>query len=123
MYPGRTFRVLHNTRWCAELVLAGRCFEGEVAKKVRQGISAGDPAQVKLAFQAFVLSEKIPLCLFWGRQPGAYHGPHIVRKLWLEVYHANEDAFKINSLDEIRSFGPDVSDYMSCFPACGHTDA
>ena len=37
-----------------------------------------------------------------------------MRKLWLVVYHANEDAFKLNSLDDIRSFGPDVCDYLGC---------
>ena len=115
MYPGRTFRVLHDASLCAELVDAGLASEGAVAKQVRKGISAGDAGQVILAFEDFVLSEKIPLRLSWGRQPGAYHGEHIVRKLWLQVYHANEDAFKINSLDEIRSFGPDVCDYLSCF--------
>ena len=112
---GRTFRVLHDTSLCAELVDAGRASEGAVAKQVRKGISAGDPVQVTLAFQDFVFSEKIPLRLKWGRQTEAYHGRNIVRKLWLQVYHANEDAFKINSLDEIRSFGPDVCDYLSCF--------
>ena len=35
-------------------------------------------------------------------------------KLWLLVYHANQDAFKLNSLDAIRSFGPDVCEYLSC---------
>ena len=38
-----------------------------------------------------------------------------MRKLWLLVYHANQDAFKLNSLDAIRSFGPDVCEYLSCF--------
>ena len=83
---GRTFRVLHDASLCAELVDAGLVSEGAVAKQVRKGISAGDPAQVKLAFQAFVLSEKIPLRLSWGRRPGAYHGEHIVRKLQMQVY-------------------------------------
>ena len=110
----RTFRVLHDTSLCAELVKAGGALEGPVAKQVRRGISAGDSTGVKRAFEAFVLSEKIPLRLSWGRQPGAYHGLHIVRKLWLVVYHANEDAFKLNSLDDIRSFGPDVCDYLGC---------
>ena len=35
--------------------------------------------------------------------------------MWLQVYQANEDAFKFNSVDELRSFGPDVCDYLSCF--------
>ena len=56
----RTFRVLNDTSLCAELVKAGRAFEGPVAEQVRKGISAGDPAQVKQAFQAFVLSKRIP---------------------------------------------------------------
>ena len=105
--------MLHDSSLCAELVEAGHAFEGPVAKQVRKGIDAGDPAEVKQAVDAFVVSEKIPLRLSWGRQPGTYHGSHIVRKLWLLVYHANQDAFKLKSLDEIRSFGPDVCDYMS----------
>ena len=76
--------MLHDTSLCAELVDAGRASEGAVAKQVRKGISAGDAVQVK--FEDFVLSEKIPLRLSWGRRPGAYHGEHIVRKLQLHVY-------------------------------------
>ena len=83
---GRTFRVLHDASLCAELVDAGLASEGAVAKQVRKGISAGDAVQVKLAFEDFVLSEKIPLRLSSGRQAGAYHGEHIVRKLQLQVY-------------------------------------
>ena len=115
MYPGAHIRVLHDTSLCAELVDAGRASEGAVAKQVRKGISAGDAVQVISAFEDFVLSEKIPLRLSWGRQPGAYHGQHIVRTLWLLVYHANQDALKLNSLDEFRSCGPDVCEELSCY--------
>ena len=48
----------------------------------------GDAAGVAASLGDFVLNAEVPLSLGWGRNRTAYHGLHIVRKVFLKFYHA-----------------------------------
>ena len=87
-------------------------------KKAKAAARKQNAALAIEAIEQFVLHPDMPLVLGWGRNPGNYHGEHIVRKVWVHLWQSCPH-WKLFRADVLKC-GTDVGGYVRNLPVTLH---
>ena len=81
-------------------------------KLCRKGAAAGCGESIA----DFVFNSGIPVCLSWGRSRTAYHGLHIVRKIFLKFYHTQKPEQWHLPPESLKVASPDKGEHCIKMP-------
>ena len=98
-----------------ELIKSFRERAPKVMARLNKAIAARSISGVLDAYEDLIFHPSVPHEMAWGRNAGVYHGEHLVRKLWLCHYEA-EEGWTWESVADIKRSGPDKCKYLESLP-------